>query len=176
MQPILFIDRDGTIVHETEDELVDKIEKITFLDEVLFYLKKIRLETNYLFVMVTNQDGLGTEAWPEKKFWPIHKLIMRILKTEGIEFDAVHIDNHFPEDNHQNRKPKVGMLKEYFTGVYDLKKSFVIGDRISDVELAKNIGCGAIHICPNSSSNSEITVQGWKQIYDFLTHINKIKI
>lgn len=169
MRPILFIDRDGTIVHETEDELVNKIEKVTFLDEALYYLKKIRQETDFLFVMVTNQDGLGTEAWPGEDFWPIHELIMRILKTEGIEFDAVHIDEHFPEDNHPNRKPGTGMLQEYLTGEHHIENSFVIGDRISDVELARNIGCGAIHIFPAQISDAELTVQSWKEIYEYLT-------
>ena len=168
MRPILFIDRDGTIVHETEDEFVNKVEKVTFLPEVLHYLRKIKQETNYLFVMVTNQDGLGTPAWPNEDFWPIHELIMRILAGEGITFDAVHIDEHYPHDNHPNRKPGTGMLKGYLTGEHDIENSFVIGDRISDVELARNIGCGAIHIFPAKISDAELTVSHWKEIYEFL--------
>ena len=168
MRPILFIDRDGTIVQEPDDEQVDKFEKIEFLPEALFYMKKIKEETDFLFVMVTNQDGLGTDSMPEEDFWPVHDLIMKVMAGEGIIFDAVHIDEHFPEDNHPNRKPGTGMLKEYLTGEHDMDNSFVIGDRISDVELARNLGCGAIHIFPAQISDAEVTVSDWKEIYEFL--------
>ena len=169
MRPILFIDRDGTIIHEPEDEQVDNFEKVIFLPEALYYMRKIRKETDYLFVMVTNQDGLGTASMPEDDFWPVHELIMRVMEGEGIAFDAVHIDKHFPNDNHPNRKPGVGMLKEYLTGEHDLERSYVIGDRVSDVELARNIGCGAIHIFPAKCSDAEITLQTWEEIYKVLT-------
>jgi len=169
MRPILFIDRDGTIVEEPEDEQVDKIEKVNFLPEALYYMRRIRQETNFLFVMVTNQDGLGTDSMPEEDFWPVHDLIMRVMEGEGITFEAIHIDEHFPEDNHPNRKPGIGMLQDYLTGEYDINGSYVIGDRISDVDLARNLECGAIHIFPAAISDAEATVQSWKEIYKFLT-------
>ncbi|MEQ8471080.1 MAG: bifunctional histidinol-phosphatase/imidazoleglycerol-phosphate dehydratase HisB [Marinoscillum sp.] len=168
MRPILFIDRDGTINHETEDEQIDHIDKVSYLSDVFFYLRKIQAETNYLFVMVTNQDGLGTDAFPEDTFWPVHNLIMRTLQSQGIKFDAVHIDEHFPADNHPNRKPGTGMLSEYMGGDYDLKNSFVIGDRTTDVQLARNIGSKAIHIAKEKVTDAEITTDSWKAIYESL--------
>lgn len=168
MRPILFIDRDGTINHETEDEQIDHIDKVSFLNDVFFYLRKIQAESNYLLVMVTNQDGLGSEAFPENTFWPAHNLIMRTLESQGIKFDAVHIDEHFPADNHPNRKPGTGMLSEYLKDDYDLKNSYVIGDRTTDIELADNIGCQGIHISDKSVSNASLTSNSWKEIYEFL--------
>ena len=110
MKRILFIDRDGTIVSETDDEKVDKIHKIRFLPEALYYLRKIHDELDYELVMVTNQDGLGTDDWPESEFQPAHDLILDTLKSEGIHFSAIHVDEHYPHDNHPNRKPGIGML------------------------------------------------------------------
>jgi len=146
MRYILFIDRDGTIIQETDDEKIETIEKLDFLPEALFYLKKIREETNFLFVMVTNQDGLGTDAFPDHEFWPVHNFIMRLLESEGIHFDAIHIDEHFEKDNHPNRKPGTGMLTEYMNGEYDLENSYVIGDRATYVQLANNLGCKSISL------------------------------
>lgn len=168
MQPILFIDRDGTIIEEPEDEQIDAIEKLNFLPSVLYYLRKIQEETNFSLVMVTNQDGLGTESHPEKNFWPIQDLIMRILDTEQIMFDAVHIDEHFAADNHPNRKPGIGMLSSYLDGSHDIASSFVIGDRLSDVELAKNLGCRGILLSDQKSSDAALTTESWKEIYEFL--------
>jgi len=168
MRPILFIDRDGTIVHETDDEKVDTIEKLSFLPEVMYYLRKIQEETDYLLVMVTNQDGLGTEDFPHQQFWPVHEFIMRTLEGEGIQFAAVHIDEHWPEENHPNRKPGIGMLKEYLTGEHDIENSYVIGDRVTDVELARNLGCKAIHIFPAPLTDAELTCENWESIYRFL--------
>lgn len=167
-RPILFIDRDGTIVHETDDEKVDKIEKLNFLREAFYYLRKLRDETNFLFVMVTNQDGLGSAEFPHEEFWPVHEFIMRTLESEGITFDAIHIDEHWPSDNHPNRKPGIGMLKEYLTGEHDIENSYVIGDRITDVEMARNLGCKAIHIFPAPITDAELTTDSWKGIYEFL--------
>jgi imidazoleglycerol-phosphate dehydratase / histidinol-phosphatase len=169
MRPILFIDRDGTIVSETDDEKVDKVEKLHFLPNVIHYLRKLREETDYLFVMVTNQDGLGTPYFPETEFWPVHEFIMRLLKSEGIDFDAVHIDEHFEHDNHPNRKPGIGMLTEYLNGNYDIKHSYVIGDRVTDVQMARNLGCKAIHIYPEKITDAELTTERWERIYEFLT-------
>ncbi len=176
MQPILFIDRDGTIIQETDDEKIETIEKLDFLPEALYYLKKIKEEFNYLFVMVTNQDGLGTDVFPDHEFWPVHNFIMRLLESEGIYFDAVHIDEHFEKDQHPNRKPGTGMLTTYMTGSYDLRNSFVLGDRATDVQLARNLGCQAIYL--NSAYSDEQTVaelkpKGWKEIYDFLVEKNR---
>lgn len=168
MRPILFIDRDGTINAETEDEQIDHIEKLSFLPDVFYYLRKIQAETDYLLVMVTNQDGLGTDSFPEDTFWPVHNLIMRTLESQGIRFDAVHIDEHFPSDNHPNRKPGIGMLQKYMTGDYDLKNSFVIGDRVTDIELANNLGCCGIHLWPESVAECSLTTASWKEIYEFL--------
>lgn len=168
MRSILFIDRDGTINHETEDEQIDHIEKLSFLKDVFYYLRKIKSEGDYLLVMVTNQDGLGTKAFPADTFWPVHNLIMRLLESEGIHFDAVHIDEHFPADNHPNRKPGTGMLTEYLKGDFDLKNSFVIGDRTTDVQLARNLGCQAIHIAEAPVTDAELTTASWKEIYEYL--------
>lgn len=168
MRPILFIDRDGTINHETEDEQIDHIDKVSFLSDVFFYLRKIQAESNYLLVMVTNQDGLGTNSFPEDTFWPAHNLIMRTLESQGIHFDAVHIDEHFPADNHPNRKPGTGMLTEYLNGNYDIKNSYVIGDRTTDIQLADNLGCKGIHIAKEANTNAALTSESWKDIYEFL--------
>lgn len=168
MRPVLFIDRDGTIIAETEDEKIEKIEKLTFLPEVFYYLRKIRLETDFLFVLVTNQDGLGTPDFPEEEFLPVQEFIMRTLQSEGITFDAIHIDEHWEKDNHPNRKPGTGMLQEYMTGEYDLQNSYVIGDRLTDVQLAENLGCCAIHIWPEAVADCSLTTDSWKSIYEFL--------
>lgn len=168
MRPILFIDRDGTIIEELSRGNHDRIEKITFLDDALHYLRKIQSETNFLLVMVTNQDGLGTEIFPETDFWPIHDFIMRTLKGEQIVFDAVHIDPHLESDNHPNRKPGIGMLKEYLNGQYDIPNSYVIGDRVTDVQLAKNLGCHAIHISDEVKTDAALTSSSWEEIYTFL--------
>lgn len=168
MRPILFIDRDGTINAETEDEQIDSFEKLEFLPDVFYYLRRIQAETNYLLVMVTNQDGLGTDSFPEDTFWPVHNFIMRTLESQGIKFDAVHIDEHWEKDNHPNRKPGIGMLKQYMTGEYDLKNSYVIGDRLTDVKLAENLGCCAIHIWPEVVTECSLTTNSWKNIYEFL--------
>lgn len=168
MRPVLFIDRDGTINHETADEQIDNIDKVSYLTDVFFYLKKIQAESDFVLAMVTNQDGLGTAAFPEDTFWPVHNLIMRTLESQGINFDTIHIDEHFPTDNHPNRKPGIGMLKEYMTGEYDLKNSYVIGDRVTDVQLAENLGCKAIHISKEKKTSAELTTDSWKEIYEHL--------
>lgn len=168
MRPVLFIDRDGTINHETADEQIDHIDKVSYLKDVFFYLKKIQSESNYVLAMVTNQDGLGTSAFPEDTFWPVHRLIMRTLESQGIKFDTIHIDEHFPHDNHPNRKPGTGMLTEYLRGDFDLKNSYVIGDRTTDVQLAENIGCKAIHIATQPQTSAELTTDDWKAIYEHL--------
>jgi len=141
---ILFIDRDGTILQEPEDEQIDSFEKFSFVPGAISALRFLRQHTDYLFVMVSNQDGLGTDSYPEADFWPTHRLMLNILKGEGVEFDAIHIDRSFPSDNLPTRKPGTAMLTDYMTDDYDLQGSYVIGDRESDSLLAANLGCRAL--------------------------------
>ncbi len=141
MKKVLFIDRDGTILREPEDEQIDSYEKFSFVPGAIGALKFLRQHTDYEFVMVSNQDGLGTDSYPEDDFWPTQKLMLDILKGEGVEFDAIHIDRSFPEDNLPTRKPGTAMLTEYMTDKYDLQNSWVIGDRATDAQLAVNLGC-----------------------------------
>ncbi len=139
---ILFIDRDGTLIEEPADEQIDSFEKLRFVKGVFRNLAFIRQHTDFKFVMVSNQDGLGTSSFPEETFWPVHNFILQTLESEGITFDAIHIDRHFPEDHHPDRKPGTGMLTDYIDNpAYDLSGSYVIGDRESDRELARRLGC-----------------------------------
>ena len=146
MKKALFIDRDGTILREPEDEQIDSFEKFQFVEGAITALHFLRQHTDYELVMVSNQDGLGTPAFPEEDFLPVHNFILQTLAGEGITFDDQLIDRHFPEDNSPYRKPGTGMLeKEYISNEkYDLEGSYVIGDRESDAELARNIGCKAL--------------------------------
>jgi imidazoleglycerol-phosphate dehydratase/histidinol-phosphatase len=145
MKKILFIDRDGTLVREPEDEQVDAFEKLTFMPGMIRNLAFLRQHTDFMFVMVSNQDGLGTENFPESTFWPVHNFILKTLEGEGVKFDKIHIDPHYPEDNSPMRKPGTGMLTEYIGNPeYDLNGSYVIGDRETDRLLAKNLGCKAL--------------------------------
>ncbi len=142
MRKILFIDRDGTILQEPEDEQIDAYEKFHFVPGCITALSFIRRHTDYLLVMVSNQDGLGTSLYPEENFWPTHNLMLETLKGEGVEFDAIHIDRSLPVDNAPTRKPRTGMLERYLNAEeYDLQGSYVIGDRESDRQLADNLGC-----------------------------------
>lgn len=141
----LFIDRDGTLVIEPPiDYQLDSLDKLEFYPKVFRNLYFIQKNLDFEFVMVTNQDGLGTPSFPEDTFWPAHNKMLKTLEGEGIVFDDILIDKSFPEDNAPTRKPRTGMLSKYMTGDYDLEHSFVIGDRQTDVELAKNLGCKAI--------------------------------
>ena len=141
----LFIDRDGTLVIEPPiDYQLDSLDKLEFYPKVFRNLYFIRKNLDFEFVMVTNQDGLGTASFPEDTFWPAHNKMLKTLEGEGIVFDDILIDKSFPEDNAPTRKPRTGMLGKYMTGDYDLERSFVIGDRQTDVELAKNLGCKAV--------------------------------
>ena len=145
MKKILFIDRDGTLIKEPADEQIDSFGKLEFVEGVFTNLAFIRKNLDFEFVMVSNQDGLGTDSFPEETFWPVHNFILKTLKGEGIEFDNILIDKHFPEDNHPDRKPGTGMLKAYIDNPdYDLAGSYVIGDRETDAQLAKNLGCKAL--------------------------------
>lgn len=147
MKKVLFIDRDGTLIREPADEQIDSFEKLVFVEGVFRNLGFIRKNLDFEFAMVSNQDGLGTDSFPEDTFWPVHNFILQTLKGEGIEFDKQFIDRHFPEDNHPCRKPGTGMLTEYIDNPeYDLAGSYVIGDRESDAKLAQNLGCKALII------------------------------
>jgi len=186
-QKILLIDRDGTIINETPDEQIDAFEKVTFYPKSLLYLSKIATELDFKLVMITNQDGLGTPSFPEETFWPVHDFILKTFENEGVVFDEVLIDKTFPNENAPTRKPGTGMLQKYFSAEYDLVNSFVIGDRLTDVELAKNLGSKAIFINDNTNlGTNEISVKrdelnsiialetnDWKQIYDFLKLENR---
>lgn len=144
MKKVLFIDRDGTILVEPEDEQIDSFDKFKFVEGVIRNLYFIKTHLDFVFVMVSNQDGLGTNSYPEEDFWPTHNLMLQTLSGEGITFDDVFIDKSFPEDNLPTRKPGIAMLKKYIDGDYDLENSFVIGDRETDRQLAYNLGCKAL--------------------------------
>ncbi|MDR3059803.1 MAG: bifunctional histidinol-phosphatase/imidazoleglycerol-phosphate dehydratase HisB [Prevotella sp.] len=147
---ILFIDRDGTMVVEPPvDYQLDSLEKLEFYPKVIRNLYFIKKNLDFEFVMVTNQDGLGTSSFPEDTFWPAHNKMLKTLEGEGITFDDILIDKSFPEDNAPTRKPRTGLLGKYLSGEYDLQNSYVIGDRLTDVELAKNLGSKAIFLQEN---------------------------
>ena len=144
-QRILFIDRDGTLVEEPYDEQVDSMEKVKFTKGVFRNLGFIRQKLDFRFVMVSNQDGLGTESFPQETFWPVHNFILQTLEGEGITFDEVLIDEHFAEDNAPTRKPNTGLVQKYMDSAdYDIANSYVIGDRETDALFAKNIGCKSL--------------------------------
>lgn len=182
MKKVLFIDRDGTIIKEPADEQIDSFEKLEFYPKALSVLRKIANELDFELVMITNQDGLGTDVYPENTFWPVHNFIMQTLEGEGITFDKIVIDRTFAKDNAPTRKPNTGLLTEYFSEAYDLANSFVIGDRLTDIELAKNLGSKGIYINDETFlGTDEITVKrseldefiglesnDWDEIYAFL--------
>ena len=157
MKKALFIDRDGTILVEPADEQIDSFEKFHFLPGAIRNLNFIRKKLDFEFVLVSNQDGLGTESYPEKNFWPTHNLMLDILKSEDVEFDDQCIDRSFPEDNLPTRKPGTAMLTKYMQGDYDLANSYVIGDRQTDKQLAQNLGCKYLILGDNVQSWDEIT-------------------
>jgi imidazoleglycerol-phosphate dehydratase/histidinol-phosphatase len=172
MKKVLFIDRDGTLIWEPPDTFqVDSFEKLKFLPGVFTWLGKIARELDYELVMVTNQDGLGTAKYPQEIFDKLQRLIMETLENEGIKFSEICIDKSFPEENKPTRKPGTALLTKYMSGAYDLKNSFTIGDRLTDVKLAQNLGCGSIFIKNyDSVKEGEVTflTDNWKDIYLFL--------
>src|ERR1022692_2150530 len=151
MKRILFIDRDGTLIHEAPPTYqVDSFDKLEFYAGVFEFMGRIAREFDYELAMVTNQDGLGTSSFPENTFWPVQDFVIKAFANEGIHFSAVHIDRAYPHDNAPTRKPGIGMLAQYLNSdVYDINNSFVIGDRITDVQLAKNLGCKAFWLNNN---------------------------
>ncbi|MBE6287547.1 MAG: bifunctional histidinol-phosphatase/imidazoleglycerol-phosphate dehydratase HisB [Mediterranea massiliensis] len=177
MKKVLFIDRDGTLVIEPPvDYQLDSLEKLEFYPKVMRNLGFVRSKLDFEFVMVTNQDGLGTSSFPEETFWPAHNLMMKTLEGEGITFDNICIDRSFPEENAPTRKPRTGMLTKYINNPdYDLAGSFVIGDRPTDVELAKNLGCRAIFLQDDDSLLSDelkavctLATRDWDKVAEFL--------
>lgn len=182
MKRVLFIDRDGTLIKEPADEQVDAFSKLVFYPKVFQYLSKICKELDFEVVMITNQDGLGTDAYPEDTFWPVHNFVVDSFKNEGVVFEEQFIDRTFVKDNAPTRKPNTGLLTKYFTEDYDLQNSFVIGDRLTDVELAKNLNAKAIFINDETHlGTDEITIKreeldnyisletnDWETIYTFL--------
>ncbi len=183
MKKVLFIDRDGTIVLEPEGYQLDSLDKLEFYPKSFQYLAKIAKELDFELVMVTNQDGLGTSSFPEETFWPIQNFILRAFENEGVLFDDIFVDRSFLEDNAPTRKPRTGMLTKYIDNpAYDLANSFVLGDRLTDVELAKNLGAKAIFMnttegigsseieAKREELDSVICLQSidWKVIYEFL--------
>lgn len=185
---VLFIDRDGTLIKEAPDEQIDSMVKMAFYPGVFTYLGKIARELNFELVMVTNQDGLGTEAFPEENFWPLQNFIVESLANEGIHFAAIHIDRTFPEDNADTRKPGTGMLKEYFSEAYDLENSYVLGDRLTDMELAVNLGAKGIFIDNQTELGTDevsrsyeeiskeiaLSTNSWAEIYELLRNKDRI--
>lgn len=188
MKKVLFIDRDGTLALEPKDYQLDAFEKLIFYPQVFTFLGKIAKELDYSLVMVTNQDGLGTDSFPENTFWPVHELLLKSFEQEGIVFEEVHIDRSFPEDNSPNRKPKTGLLTSYIDDKqYDLNHSYVIGDRLTDMELAKNLGAKGIFIANDETLGAEEASEGltdsialktttWEAIYKFLKLEQRITV
>ena len=178
MKKALFIDRDGTLIKESPDEQVDTLEKLEFMPKVFRNLFKIRQNTDFEIVIVSNQDGLGTEAYPEKDYNLVQGKMLQAFENEGIIFDDILIDKTFPHENALTRKPNTGLLKKYMNGDYDLANSFVIGDRITDIELAKNIGAKGILIGQKSKVKRQLSnlldeyyvliTEDWDEIYEFL--------
>ncbi|MCB0438176.1 MAG: bifunctional histidinol-phosphatase/imidazoleglycerol-phosphate dehydratase HisB [Mangrovimonas sp.] len=182
MKKVLFIDRDGTLIREPADEQIDAFEKLSFYPRAIQNMAKIAKELDYELVMVTNQDGLGTNSFPEKTFWPVHNFILKVFEDEGVVFSKVCIDRTFPKEKAPTRKPNTGMLTEFFSEAYDLENSLVIGDRLTDVELAKNLGSKAVYINTQTYlGTNKISVKretletvialetaSWDAIYEFL--------
>ncbi len=183
MKKLLFVDRDGTLIRETKDELVDSFSKLYFYPKALYFLAKISKKLNFDIVMVTNQDGLGTDYFPYENFQPVHDFVVTAFKNEGVNFKEIVIDKSFPKENLKTRKPFTGLITHYINDkTYSLPQSFMIGDRLTDVEFAKNFGGKAIFINDNTNlGTSEISVKreelepyialetnNWKKIYKFL--------
>lgn len=169
MKKVLFIDRDGTIIKEPPtDYQVDSLEKLEFIPKAISNLRKIAEETDYELVLVTNQDGLGTDSYPEKDFWPAQYKMLKTLEGENIIFKAIHIDKSFEHEKLETRKPGIGLLKSYFSEEYDLANSYVIGDRVTDIQLAKNLGAKAIFFGAERQEDASLSTEDWDDIYAFL--------
>lgn len=171
MKKVLFIDRDGTLIVEPpEDYQVDSLEKLSFIPKCITNLQKIALELDFELVMVTNQDGLGTASFPEDTFWPAHNKMLETFEGEGIIFNEILIDKTFEEENAPTRKPRTGLLQHYLSGDYDLANSYVIGDRKTDVQLAKNLGAKAVYFAEEPLENTALCTTNWHKVYEFLKY------
>jgi imidazoleglycerol-phosphate dehydratase/histidinol-phosphatase len=184
MAKVLFIDRDGTLIKEVPPTYqIDSFSKLEFYPHMFEFMRKIAEECDYKLIMISNQDGMGTPSFPEDTFWPIQNFVMKSMENEGIFFDAVHIDRTFPEDNAPTRKPGIGMFTGYLNNsAYDIINSYVIGDRITDMKLAKNLGCKGLWLKNNPLLGAEeindtaddltnviaLETTRWKDIYEFL--------
>ena len=182
MQKVLFLDRDGTLIKEPADYQIDAFEKLEYYPKVFQYLSRIVRELDFELVMITNQDGLGTETFPEDTFWPVHNHMMQTFENEGITFREVFIDRTFAKDNAPTRKPNTGLLTEYIEGDFDLANSFVVGDRLTDIALAKNLGAKGIWLNTDPELGAEelsgeqaklndtlaLSTLDWEAIYEFL--------
>lgn len=179
---LLILDRDGTIIKEPDDYQVDSLEKLEFYPQVFQYLSRIARELDFEFLMITNQDGLGTASFPEEDFWPAHNMMLRAFANEGITFKEVLIDRSFPHENAPTRKPRTGLMQPYMDGRYDLANSFVIGDRLTDIELAKNLGAKGIWLNGDPELGADellgqreglqdviaLATTDWAEVYRFL--------
>ncbi len=178
MKKVLFIDRDGTLILEPPDEQIDSLEKLEYYPGVFTWLGRIAAECDYMLVIVTNQDGLGTASFPEETFWPAQNKMLDAFRKEGITFEKIYIDKTFGHENKPTRKPGTAMLQEFFSGAYDLANSYVIGDRPTDIELAKNLGSKGIFLDDGSRVNlirekgledyCTLVTTSWKDIYELL--------
>ncbi|MAJ31085.1 MAG: bifunctional histidinol-phosphatase/imidazoleglycerol-phosphate dehydratase [Flavobacteriaceae bacterium] len=186
MKKILFLDRDGTLIKEPKDYQIDSFEKLHFFEGVFENLKKICILEDYELVMITNQDGLGRASFPEDSFWPVQNLIVNTFKDQGIQFREICIDRSFPKENKPTRKPRTGLLNHYLLGDFDIANSLVIGDRLTDMELALNLGCKGVLIQYNPFGEDELTnkteairneivlnASSWSEIYEFLLRKNR---
>ncbi len=176
MKKVLFIDRDGTIITEPEDKQIDSLEKLEFYPKVISTLRKIATELEYELVMFTNQDGLGTESFPEETFHPAHNKMLTILKNEGVDFSEIIIDKTLPAENAPTRKPGTELLLKYIEGDYDLPNSYVIGDRLTDVQLAQNLGAKSILLSETHNATSVLTTTDWEIIYKELPKANRTAV
>ena len=186
MKKYLFLDRDGTIIKEPADYQIDHVDKLVFFPNVISSLKLAHKVLGYQLVLITNQDGLGTESFPSEDFWPVQNLMIRILESEGISFEKIAIDPSFPSENSPNRKPRTGMLTDLISQGFDLENSFVIGDRYTDVELGKNLGIKSLLFNASQSGTDELNeslqeldryialnCNDWDSITDFLKKIDR---
>ncbi len=174
MKKILFIDRDGTIIVEPKDKQIDSLEKLEFYPKVITTLKRISTELDFELVMVSNQDGLGTDSFPEETFHPVQNKILTTLKNEGVEFSDIIIDKTFPEENAPTRKPGTALLTKYIEGDYDLQNSYVIGDRDTDVQLAMNLGSKSILLSEVIDSSATLNTSDWEYVFDELKSNNRL--
>jgi len=186
MKKYLFVDRDGTIIKEPADYQIDHIDKLVFFPNVISSLRLAHKVLGYQLVLITNQDGLGTESFPSEDFWPVQNLMIRTLESEGISFEKIAIDSSFPSENSPNRKPRTGMLTDLISQGFDLENSFVIGDRYTDVELGKNLGIKSILFNASQSGKDELSeslqelnhfialeCNEWSSITDFLKKLDR---